>query len=958
MTTPVLDRASDAEGVSPDPVAVHPHAAVAEVASAADGGAPERVDSPLSFGLAAVSAALSGGAAAWMVGGVFRGTEARLTALLGVLIGALLAWAAARFRSSLLQYLVLPLSLLVGAALVAPAAHSGSSSLPGLVKDAVKSGRVLQPPVDFSPGWRLVLVVVLALITAAACSLAVSRGRPRLAAAIPMPLTLAASLVQPAASEIATSAVCVALVLAALTVSYAGDDASKGLNVSFELRRIGRSAAVAVLMIGMVIASSHLTFLFPQPDRDRTVPPRRPPVAEPGPDVPLFEVKAPQDAPLRLGVIDVYDVKEGAWFLPPYDTGRLERLKLPAALPVDASAAARDTFLTTFRVRQASGHGLPVLAAAVRLAGDGTVEYDPRSQTVAIAERPVFDGFSYTVEAREGPTGRELSESTGVPESVREFLKAPPVPPAVQQLLAKASEAPYARVQALRTALYNKVVAAGVGQPTDVSPARVVEILAGDSANPYEITAAEALLARWAGVPARIGYGYYGGTKLPNGFQEIRPSHGATWLELHLPPYGWVPVVGVPPRAQPSLSKNQQKPNPNIRASDELGIVVYLPVKDNRGLPAYVVARYYLVRALPPIALALAALLLYPLALKRVRARRRSAWEKARGPRAQIARSYADLRDTCIDLALPGRHATPLEFYELIEPDEQHAELAWLVTRCLWGDLAADAGQPDADNARRLAASVRSRLLAAQPGSARLLCALSRSSLKDPYTREVPNVWITLQPRRRLLRRLRRVWAAIGLPRGRRQVALPSLMLVLAMFLGACSGGGDARAAGTPAPLPTRLAPSSIAGLQVAEEPKAAAAYTKAQSDKNVLVSDGRVLSMSRNGLVQAALQVAQLKPGYDSSDPEVVRAISESIGRVSKLASADGQDLYVATDASQRIYLWFPKQAQAMALLVVRAELPVGAAELLARGLIAYGRGLPYDERILVAAFAAGAGR
>ena len=32
----------------------------------------------------------------------------------------------------------------------------------------------------------------------------------------------------------------------------------------------------------------------------------------------------------------------------------------------------------------------------------------------------------------------------------------------------------------------------------------------GATATPYEIVAAEALLARWAGVPARIGFGFDG----------------------------------------------------------------------------------------------------------------------------------------------------------------------------------------------------------------------------------------------------------------------------------------------------------------------------------------------------------------------------------------------------------------------------------------------------------------
>ena len=68
---------------------------------------------------------------------------------------------------------------------------------------------------------------------------------------------------------------------------------------------------------------------------------------------------------------------------------------------------------------------------------------------------------------------------------------------------------------------------AGAGNPVDVPPVRVAEFLDGKEATPFEITAAEVLLARWAGVPARLGYGYYD----PQGAAEIRPRNGATWLD-------------------------------------------------------------------------------------------------------------------------------------------------------------------------------------------------------------------------------------------------------------------------------------------------------------------------------------------------------------------------------------------------------------------------------------------
>jgi hypothetical protein len=715
-----------------------------------------------------------------------------------------------------------------------------------------------------------------------------------------------------------------------------------------------------LFVVGLILASK-VSFLFPTSDPHRVIPPRRPPVSPPQPDVPLYTVKGQPPGPLRVGVIDVYDVKEGAWLLPPVDNQRLVRLHLPADVPAapprSGTAAKAGEVRLSVTVQQAKGHLLPALAGMRRVEGAASVDYDPRSQTLALAERPVYTGLTYTVVAGKPPTGDQLSHAPAtVPPPIKQFLTAPPVPPAVQALLAKAPGGRFAKMQYLRADLYKHFIAAGDGKPTDVGADRVVQLLAGgpkSKGNPYELTASEALLARWAGVPARIGFGYYNGTPKPGGVIEFRPTNAATYLEVYFGPYGWVPIVGTPPRAQQSLSDNQHNNDPNIKPSPELGINVYLPVRQDDHIPLYVYARYYLLRALPIVAGFGLLLLLYPVVLKRLRRRRRLTWAAERGPSAAIAVAYCDLRDRMIDLALPGRGLTPLELVELVDDDEELAELGWLVTRGLWGDLRHELTGVDAVFARRLADSVSARLAKAQPETARLLAAVSRASLRSPYSVEVPNVWWRLRLRERMPRvRRPRLSAFLRLVRRLRPGVATSVLAVLAAIgLGGCSAGATAHADPAVA-FPTRLAPTIVAGLQVQEEPKAAAAYAEGAKDRDVIVSEGKVLSFNRNGLVQAALQVAQLKKGYVSSSPDVVRAVTGSVGHVQQVRPEGAHALYVATDGSQRIYLWFPT-VKSMALLVVRTEISRGAAEALARGLIDYGDGGTIDERALSAAFA-----
>lgn len=898
--------------------------------------------------LVAVSGALSALGAAWMVGGIFRGSEARVVAFLGVLIGGGLSYASTRWRATLLNYLVLPAALLVGAGLMSSSSGTGTSSLPALVKDAATSSQVLQPPVDFAPGWRLILVVVLALLTAAASVLALSQRRTRLAVAVPVPLTVAAALIQPPGRAVVTGAVSVGFVVMALATSYAADGVGETFDAGFELRRLGRSALAGIVLIAALIAASKVSFLFPDNAQHHVIPPRRPPVSPPPKDVPLYEVTGTVTSPLRAGVIDVYDVDEHAWMLPPVDNERLERLRLPAKTPGPAPATTGASSRVTVRVDQAEGHGLPMLAGTSRVDGSASVDYDPRTQTLALANRPVYTGLSYTLTVAPAPNGEQLRAATGaVAKDLEEFLAAPPVPVAVEALLAKAPKGAYERLQYVRAALYSSFTAAGQGTPTDVSAARVVELLEGDTGNPYELTAAEALLARWAGLPSRIGFGYYNGQKLDDGTVQYRPTNAATYLEVNVAPYGWIPVLGSPPHAQASLSSNQQRTNTSIEASPDLGLQLFLPVRQPDTIPLYEYVRYYAVRALPIAAGAGLLLLLYPVALKRVRRRRRRQWAAARGPGGQVAVAYCELRDLLVDLALPGHGTTPLELARIVAKDEEHAELAWLVTRGLWGDLRDQLTDEDADNARSLAASVAGRIAKAQPETARLLAAVSRASLRRPYSREVPNVWWhprRLRPRVRLPRRLLRP----GL-------ATPVLILLAVLLTGGC-GGSRAEETAAPLPLPTQLAPSIVAGLTTHDEDKASKAYVEAGRDRDVIVGDGKVVSFSRDGLIQAALQVGQLKPGYVTTDVEVVDAITASFssgGAVEPLRAQRGHELFASTQGSQRIYLWFPT-TQSMALLVVRSQITEGAAEALARGLIDYGDGRPINERALAAAFAA----
>jgi hypothetical protein len=283
-------------------------------------------------------------------------------------------------------------------------------------------------------------------------------------------------------------------------------------------------------------------------------------------------------------------------------------------------------------------------------------------------------------------------------------------------------------------------------------PADVDKMLAGGKASPYQIVAAQVMLARWAGIPARVGFGFYGGTVeaaakgVSDKAVDFHPSDGSAWLEAYFQGYDWVPIVGQPQKAQPSLSKDQKKKS-TARQTAQLALSIYIPIKQVTAQFIYEVARYYVLRVLAVVVPIVLLLVGYPFLMKGWRRRRRSRWADKAGLAGRVMVAYAELRDACYDLNIGAPRDTPLEFLTAIEPDAEHDELAWAFTRIVWGDLARDLHDEDVLEVEAMSRSVLRRIRAEQPFTNRLVAAITRTSLRDPWTSELPNVWWTKRSR-------------------------------------------------------------------------------------------------------------------------------------------------------------------------------------------------------------------
>lgn len=894
-------------------------------------------DPETSFGvpLTCLASFLAVAAAGYGAGGLFHGAFPRVVGVGAAALGAGMVFLSYRTsRTALVQLATVPVAVAAGVLLVLLDEGGAGTNIPSLVTEALRTGGIAQPPVPFDPGWRFLLTASITIFAAAAAALATGINRSNLGVFLPVPIIFG-SLAAQSEAGILSIVLTLVLLIGGMAVSFGVELAREGATTGgFELRRFAKGGATLALLVALVAGVSQLGFMFPEPKEQIAIPPQRPKPQPPEPDRELFTVQSDHQVPWRFGVLDVYDGR--GWLTPPFDTKRLVSIADEGPIPRPAARKGSGTVKATFKISDVRGHVVPAIANPTSVIRQGLeVDYDPRTQTLRLPLKRAGRGMSYTVEAPAPPRADDL---TGISEprgAIREFLRAPAPPLEIANLLSEAPEDSFARLQFMREKLYEKIVAKGAGSPQDVPPARVVELLSGQAGTPFEITAAEALIARWAGVPARIGYGYFGGDVQDKTGRSIRPRDAATWLEAHFEGFGWVPIVGTPPRAQSSLSDAPKNQNPSVRPSENLTLLAYVPVRLKTVQLLYVIVQYWAVRTLPYLLLGGLVLWLYPGAIKALRGWRRRNFSRRRGPADRIRVAYSEFRDAAYDFNVGEPALTPLEFLFQVEEDREHDELAWLVTRALWGDLARDLKVEDAEIAENMSASLKGRLKSTQPMTTRVLAFASRNSLRNPFTDEVPNLWPAVSPAARL-----RAW--IRLPRLRRggmfrRTAPTAMMfLLLSLTMGACVQDVHLSSSRASA-LPPRLVPENLEEYTFRPEPNTEQAYLKVGRES--IVGAARVFSIHRGEDVVGALQVVAFKRAVSSRQREVRAGVLEGLGGERfQLRRFGREHIYIRRLPEQQLLLWFPPRGAYYELFIAQSDLE-NAGEVFAN-VIAYQKG------------------
>jgi hypothetical protein len=716
----------------------HLEADVDAAGDAADAPATDLQRPSLRFAIVALFPTL---AAALMVGGVFTGPGARVYAVAAGALGVALATVAGRLRRPLGVNGVIVVGLfMIGLLLVLPSGVGNVGAIRSLAAEAATSGDVLRPPVPLTPGWQAIIGWLMGIVGFATAWIAMVVKKPALALLLPLPIAAIAAISVPKDAQVASGLavlVLFAIALGLLSSAQAVGEDDERPSLGYEVRKVLRALPVIAVIIAALLGLQKLNILFPDPYIDPTQEPQKPktvPLSDVEDRV-LFSVESSITGPWRIGSLDVYDGKD--WRLPPFAENEVDDVPRSGIVDEDLQPGVQ----ARFSIAGLTGAVLPTLPNTVGIVAEGPpLAFDSRNGNIRVSQGQIQAGLAYAVAAAGLPTIDDLRAiRTPVPKGVARFAEMPaPPPPAAQTLIDQAKsqfDNKWDQFDFLRTHILDNVTATGAGVPKSVPAERIQDMLAGSKeGTPYEIVAAQAMLARWIGVPARMGYGFDGGEQVGEQLQ-IRPKNGATFVEVYFPGYKWLPVIGTPKQAKPSVSRDpsQQQFDPSVLPSNDITVQVYLPVVIPPGsLFAKQVQRTVLI-AIPVLLLLALLYILFPAVRKAwTRSRRRSA-ALAMGPRAQVALAYAEWRDYATDFGFDYPNDTPLMYLDRFVDDDEHTELAWLVTRALWGDLQEGIHPHLVASAQELSRSLRRRLAQGQPSTVRAVALVSRLSLRHPF---------------------------------------------------------------------------------------------------------------------------------------------------------------------------------------------------------------------------------
>jgi transglutaminase-like putative cysteine protease len=475
-------------------------------------------------------------------------------------------------------------------------------------------------------------------------------------------------------------------------------------------------------------------------------------------DVPVFRVKTTQNTRWRLIVYDRFD---GTQFT---SSGPPQRSLTPFE---GTTAGELNPDLPTgqvtqeFQIQKLSSFWLPTATAPVQVdAGGRRVLESPTLHSLTVRQR-VRDGFRYSVVSRVpivkaedliGSDGGEYRRA-----ELQPYLDTSNLDGEVRNLadtVTKGKDTPFAKALAIQDYLRNpELFRYNLNVPSLAEGGNQLRRFLLDVREGYceQFAIAMAMMARQAGIPARVAVGFTPGTQKGD-WLEVTTHDTHAWPELWFPRAGWVyfeptprgdgqvdvpsytTAAGRKPANQagagaPPAITSDQTPSTVPRSPLAPEPVGSQPLGGGAGRVGL------LERRAVRVALAVVLLLLLAPTVKGSRnllARRRA----GKRPRDAVAESYTEVTSWARDAGIGRRGAeSPAAYARRLRGDyaddvRELEELTGLYERAEYAEPEPDSEQ--AHLARRLARSARSRLAGRLGWRRRLAAALSPRSLFAP----------------------------------------------------------------------------------------------------------------------------------------------------------------------------------------------------------------------------------
>ncbi|RFU22581.1 transglutaminase family protein [Geodermatophilus marinus] len=256
---------------------------------------------------------------------------------------------------------------------------------------------------------------------------------------------------------------------------------------------------------------------------------------------------------LRVVALDVYTAEDG------WTVGNLDGEQAVAGNAALAPLPGRRPGRQVEALITALGHEdrfLPVLFSplAVGVAGAERWRFDPSTATVFGRDTSTAGQTWSVVAVEPRPDLAELSTAGELAPAVplvERHTALPPLDPSVTDLVAAVTAGattPYERAQALYAHFTDPAngFSYSLATPAGTSGDDLVDFLAGRRGYCEQYAGAMAVLARAAGLPARVVLGYTPGTPQPDGSRLVTSDDAHAWVEVYFDDLGWIPFDPTP----------------------------------------------------------------------------------------------------------------------------------------------------------------------------------------------------------------------------------------------------------------------------------------------------------------------------------------------------------------------------------------------------------------------------